>query len=68
VDSADNEEETDSELQVCAKPKVQAFVGKDNQGRGKPYELGPDLQASLSCGVLRPNHLVRTKVKHETKL
>ncbi|XP_011500087.1 PREDICTED: uncharacterized protein LOC105363964 [Ceratosolen solmsi marchali] len=61
VDSADNEEETDSELQIRAKPE-------GSQGWRKPYELGEDLQTSLSCGVLRPSHPVRTKVKHETKL
>lgn len=60
VDSADNEEETDSELHVPPKPEVHTPTCKSNSNH--------NLQASLSCGVLRSNQLVRTKVKHETKL
>ncbi|OXU24026.1 hypothetical protein TSAR_010025 [Trichomalopsis sarcophagae] len=59
VDSADNEEETDSEF-VPPNPEVHTPTCKNNSNH--------NLQASLSCGVLRSNPIVRTKVKHETKL
>lgn len=69
VDSADNEEETDSELHVhpnhCTRP---ISYGIEN-GIVQPIDSNPhNLQSSLSCGVMRTNHLSRIKVRPETQL
>ena len=85
VDSADNEEETDSELQE----RTQNGYDQDDTTNGRcfAYENGEAIDmpnselnafetpmGSLGCylsnsyNVLRPNQLLRAKVKHETKL
>lgn len=81
VDSADNEEETDSELRIRGASN-QAY-GNNRQGRFQPdrsnaVEPPTPVQAtvlnSANCylsstyGAPRPNQLLRAKVKHETKL
>lgn len=87
MDSADNEEETDSELQVRTQNGYGLGQDETNHGRCFAYENSESLELpnpevnvsatpmgplgcylSNSYGVMRPNQLLRTKVKHETKL
>lgn len=74
VDSADNEEETDSELHFrvkngCRHENRYAF----ENGKIDICNLNLDstrgaITQNNSYGVLRPNPFFRTRVKHETKL
>lgn len=85
MDSADNEDETDSEVQIRTKAN---YGHNHDEGlqRCHMYEnnerniTNPNLECCASnitsnnCypnnshGILRPNQLLRTRVKHETKL
>ncbi|XP_071559028.1 uncharacterized protein [Temnothorax nylanderi] len=82
VDSADNEDETDSEAQMQTKAHhghnydeilQRRHIYENNEENDAP---GPNVEcgASNNCylnnshGVLRPSQLLRTRVKHETKL
>ncbi|XP_066603249.1 uncharacterized protein [Prorops nasuta] len=84
VDSADNEDETDSELQIRLKNSYERNYNEIGQrrfafestGTNEPSNSKPDTSMILSSncyssnsyGALRPNQLFRTRVKHETKL
>lgn len=87
VDSADNEEETDSELQARTLNGYSVGGAGELHGHCYSYENGESIDlpnpevnmastpiSPLACymsnsyGILRPNQLLRAKVKHETKL
>ncbi|KAJ8669872.1 hypothetical protein QAD02_001131 [Eretmocerus hayati] len=73
VDSADNEEETDSELRVRPRLNIQPA---DVVPYHDPYTfdhsrqaiLNNDTQTSLACGTMRDNQYNRTRIKPETRL
>jgi len=80
VDSADNEDETDSEAQIQTKINhchnhdevlQKRHIYENNEGN---IDTNPECGTS-NCypnngvyGALRPSQLLRTRVKHETKL
>ncbi|XP_046739433.1 uncharacterized protein LOC124407379 isoform X2 [Diprion similis] len=81
VDSADNEEETDSELRIHSNNNRahnnnrQLRFQSDRTNTVEPSTLVPAIIVNTSnCylsspyGAPRPNQLLRAKVKHETKL
>lgn len=85
VDSADNEDETDSEAQMHTKVNhghnydeilQRRHIYENNEGNDAtdPNEECVSNITSNNCysnnshGVLRPSQLLRTRVKHETKL
>lgn len=82
VDSADNEDETDSEAQMRTRANhvhnhddaLQRRHIYENNGGNHIVDINPECGASSNCysnnfhGALRPNQLLRTRVKHETKL
>jgi len=86
VDSADNEDETDSEAQMQTKANYghnydeilqRRHVYENNEANNAAKlhaEYGVSNVTSNNCysnnshGVLRPGQLLRTRVKHETKL
>ncbi|XP_046608614.1 uncharacterized protein LOC124299468 isoform X1 [Neodiprion virginianus] len=80
VDSADNEEETDSELRIHSNNNHahnnnhQLRFQSNRNNTVEPPTSVPAITLTSSCylsstyGALRPNQLLRAKVKHETKL
>ncbi|XP_018305959.1 uncharacterized protein [Mycetomoellerius zeteki] len=84
VDSADNEDETDSEAQMKANhvhnydeilQRRHIYENNEENDAADPnVECGASNIMSNNCysnnshGVLRPGQLLRTRVKHETKL
>jgi len=81
VDSADNEDETDSEAQIQTKIShchnhdevlQKRHIYENNEGNNivdTNLECGTsNCYPNNSYGALRPSQLLRTRVKHETKL
>lgn len=81
VDSADNEDETDSEAQMQTKihhshnydeilQRRHVYENNEENVTGPNVECGAsnNYYSNNSHGVLRPNQILRTRVKHETKL
>lgn len=86
VDSADNEDETDSEVQIQTKTnhirnqnkilqKCHMYENNENNDIADPSlecdtsnVMSNNCYSSNSHSVFRPSQLLRTRVKHETKL